>query len=364
MQEVLIIGGGIIGCAIARELAKEGSQVTLFEAGNQVGREASGAAIGVLIYSPTNSNPKAWHSLANQSLLAHRKLRDQLQKELNPAPEWFWPGRLNAVTSQGGEIYSKERLNRDILLTGEGKWLKQEEIHELEPALGDDVLGGSFTPNQGWVNPGRLTDALAESAKQYGVKFEFQAKIEGLILEGARVVGVRAKGKEIRAKNIVIAAGAWSGMIDPRVKMPVEPVRGQAIYFDLDKKVPIRHLIQGSGIYMIPYEQGILIGATQERVGFDRRNTAGDVIRLIQKGIKILPLLEDVSWEKIHVRYGFRPGTPDAIPIIGPDRNYKGLFWATGHFKSGILLAPITATLITQLILENKTSELLTSIRN
>ena len=355
MSNIIIIGGGIIGCALARELAKRGANVTLLEARSGLAQEASGAAVGTLSYSPSSGMPEAWHLLAAPSLAAHRALSDALAKEVSDPPRWHWPGRLSLATNNKAEKYTRKRVKEDLALGDASEWLDKQTIHQREPALGSRVQGGSFKPGHGWVNAPQLTQALAKAAQQHGATFLLNSPVERLLWASERVIGVEAAGKTWYADHIVMAAGAWSGQLDPRLTVPIEPVRGQALHLDLTgTSAPqplIHHLVSGSSIYIIPEKNGVTIGSTHEKVGFTRAITAGGIAKLLTNAITLLPALLHADWARARLWSGFRPATPDKIPILGPDPRFHGLWWATAHFRSGILLAPVTAKLLADAML-------------
>jgi glycine oxidase len=366
INTIIIIGGGIIGCALARELARRGAQVTLLEARSAVGQEASGAAVGTLSYSPSASMPAGWHLLASQSLEAHRALSEQVAKEVPNPPRWHWPGRLSVASTNNAEKNSRTRLKADLALGDVGEWLNKRPIHEREPMLGGRVQGGSFKPGQGWVDAPHLTKALAEAAQHYGAMIHLNRPVKRILWEGTgsaksgkRVVGVETAGSGALwyADHVIIAAGAWSGGLDSELALPPDtifPVRGQALHLDMSEtSAPtplIRHLISGNGIYMIPEANGVTIGATHKKIGFQRGNTAGGLAKLLGNAISLVPILAEADWAEARIWSGFRPATPDKVPILGPDPRFDGLWWATGHFRSGILLAPVTATLLADAI--------------
>jgi glycine oxidase len=348
----LIIGGGIIGAAIARELARRGVSVTLLEAGAAVAQEASGAAVGTLSYSASAPMSAGWHTLASQSMAAHHALRDALTQEIPNAPLWHFRGRFNVATTNAAEKNARDRLKADLARGMSGEWLDKAAIHAREPALAPAVQGGSFREGQGWVDAPALTRALVESACAAGATLITSFRVTQLLWEQQRVVGVAdAEGRTVRGDGVIIAAGAWSGAVDERVSLPLTPVRGQAITVALDGEPPIEHLISGNGIYMIPDAEGVTIGATHEEVGFQRGVTVGGVGRLLQNALVLVPALGKGDYARLKAWSGFRPATPDKTPVVSADPRAEGLWWATGHFRSGVLLAPITANLLANAIL-------------
>lgn len=362
-MNILIIGGGIIGCAIARELARRGASVTVIEAQSDIAQEASGAAVGTLSYSPSSPMPEGWHWLARQSLAAHRGLQKLLATEIETLPDWHFPGRLNVATTNAAEKNARMRLKADEKAVGldtaekaQWRWLDKAEIHTLEPSLAPAVQGGSFNPNQGWVDAPTLTRALAESAYRARAVFRNNTTVEGFWVGGhptPMVMGVATNRGAIRADVTIVTAGAWAGELDERFALPIVPVRGQALHIPLPTEPPIRHLISGNGIYMIPDGAGVTVGATHEEVGFTRGVTVGGVGKLLQYALQLVPDIGEGDYSYLRAWSGFRPATPDKTPILGADPRAKGLWWATGHFRSGILLAPVTATIIADAILED-----------
>lgn len=308
--------------------------------------------------------PEGWHWLAKQSIAAHRALQESLATEIETPPAWHFPGRLNVATTNAAEKNARMRLRADEKAMGldveekaQWRWLDKAEIHTLEPALAPAVQGGSFNPYHGWVDAPILTRALAESAYRAKALFRNNTTVEGFWVGGyptPMVMGVATNRGAIRADVTIITAGAWAGEIDERFALPISPIRGQALHIPLPTEPPIRHLMSGNGIYMIPDGQGVTIGATHEEVGFTRGVTVGGVGRLLQYALQLVPSVGEGDYNQLRAWSGFRPATPDKTPILGADPRAKGLWWATGHFRSGILLAPVTATLIADAILEDK----------
>jgi len=263
--------------------------------------------------------------------------------------------------SQESEDNLRKHLKQDLEAGHPGKWLNKKQVHELEPALAGKILGAVLKAEDGEVDPGQLTRSLKESAEKSGAKFLFNTVVEKILVEDKTAQGVIASGKKYFAKHVVVAAGAWSGHLDPAQEVDVEPVRGQALHIPFEGTLPIRHIVFGKGIYLVPRDGGISVGATHEHVGYDKSLTVSGIAKLTHRAIQLIPRLGDADWKNVRAWSGLRPGNPQGNPIIGPAKNAKNLWWATGHYTHGILLAPITAKIISEGIICQKETDLYTT---
>lgn len=353
--DVLIVGGGVIGCAIAYYLAKEGAQVLLVEK-DQIGSQASRAAAGTLTPLADASGPGPLLELSLTSLRLFPLLVQELKEESGIEIEYSPGGIL--YLSLGDE---EEELKKSFVWQKDHgikvKWLSSQEAHQLEPALSSDVQGGIHALEEAQVNPLRLTQAFAQAAANRGATIQLGGKATGLVTRDSRVIGVRLLDNELLAGHVILATGAWSGIwkewLGPRV--PVFPVRGQILAFQL-MPVPLRHPIHaGVQGYLVPRPYGdILVGSTLEEVGFDLRVTAAAMAHLSNVAVRTVPALANATFREAWV--SFRPGTPDGLPILGPLPDWQGLTLACGHYRKGILLSPITGQLISELLLKGSTT--------
>jgi glycine oxidase len=226
----------------------------------------------------------------------------------------------------------------------DAEWLPPSGCRELEPGLGAGGRGGVFAPHEAAVDPRALTAALAEALAHAGGRIEI-AEVDGAILDGDRLAGVRtADGADHRAANVVLAAGSWSAAewLPAKARPEVRPVKGQVLTLAGPASRPVcERIVAGERFYAVPRADGrLVVGATMEELGFDARVTAGGVLDLLREAYRALPEIAEL--ELVEALAGLRPATPDNLPLIGPGA-IEGLVLATGHFRNGILLAPLTA---------------------
>jgi len=235
----------------------------------------------------------------------------------------------------------------------EVSWLRGGEARDKEPYLNPRIPAAVWSPNDHQVDNRKLTAALATAAEATGARLHPNTPVDGIVVEEDRARGVTLDGEERDADVIVLAAGAWSRTIDglePAAQPPVRPIKGQMLALQMDPDAPLlRHVLWAPGIYMVPRADGrLLIGATVEEKGFDDAITAGGLYALLDAAWRAVPGIEELPIVETWV--GFRPGSRDDAPILGPGP-VDNLIYATGHHRNGILLAPLTADLISRFIL-------------
>jgi glycine oxidase len=342
--KVLVVGGGIIGCATAVELARAECRVTVFERATP-GAEASSAAAGLL--APIDDSAET--SFARLALASWRLYPDvvrDLQERTGIDVEYVTRGTIYPT--------SAAQKQRDV-----GAWadikefgvelLEGEDVHRLEPALSSTIRHAIFVKGDHWLNNQRLVLAYAQAAAAAGVELKTGCNVSRLIVEGGRVRAVVTEGERIDGDAVLLAAGAWSGelMAGLGLSFRIEPRRGQMIALAHVPPV-VTHCVHGE-IYLVPRPSGeLLVGATVERAGFQRAVTAEGIAGLLHAAIELVPSLRELPIARMWC--GFRPWAPDSLPVLGPWPGVDGLFVATGHFRNGILLAPITARIMTEWI--------------
>ena len=342
--DAVIAGGGLIGCAIALELSRTGLRVALFEA-REPGREASWASAGILSPAPESSAMIAMVLLGQASMALYPDFIALVEETSGLSTGYRPKGTLQALFSR----HAKEELNTIIALH-HGLGLKAEaisaaEARELEPAISEEVEAAALRPDEASVDNRLLSAALLEAAKRGGAQISAASPVQSIWRENSHCRGVKlAGGERISARHTIIAAGCFSSQISGVEEFaPVRPAKGQMLSLRCEA-ARIERVLWSERIYLVPRNDGrILAGATVEYVGFDKTVTASGIHANLDAAIELVPALAAARVEEVWA--GLRPDTPDHLPIIGPT-DVEGLLIATGHFRSGVLLTPVTAKLI------------------
>ena len=352
MHDVVVIGGGVIGGAVAHALALAGLSVALVER-ERVGSGASSAAFGILQPQAQPDCPPPLLSLWRAALAQYPAFVERLEGDSGLGVEFRVEGRLLVALDEAREDELRRFQTVQHAVNMQAEWLTASQLRQLEPALTARVRGGLHLTEQRLVDNIRLVQAVGLAAAQRGVTMMVGQPVTGLLVEGERAAGVLVGGEPVRADIVVNAAGCWAGLLDPRFPMPVRPVRGQGIALE-DVPTRFRHVVNGGRCSLVARHDGrLLVGTTHEpRAGFAATVTTEAVAALTTAAIELAPHLASRPFRSAWA--GLRPGTPDALPIIGQDERASGLLWATGHLGMGILLAPVTADLIVDLVLERR----------
>jgi glycine oxidase len=355
--DIIVVGAGVIGTAIARELGRRGAAVRVFE-GRTVGAGATQASAGVL--APFIEAPRAGPllDLAVRSLDMYDTYINELLEEAGVDVEYRRCGTLEvAVDDAAAEGLQRDAALRQLHVAFE--WLDQTGVRGLEPALPEAVRGALFIPIHGYVSARQLIEALSWAALRHGVVLETGRRIAAIQSLADCVEMTAEDGTRWSAAAAVLATGTWVGQlgVDELAARSVRPVRGQLIRLGW-RTEPIRRILWGRDCYIVPNRDGsILVGATVEEVGFDERTTAAGVRDLLDAACEFLPVAWGATFEE--ARVGLRPATSDGLPIIGPSVVLRGVTYATGHYRNGILLAPVTASLVSDWVLESRVDPLL-----
>jgi glycine oxidase len=352
--KIIIVGGGIIGCSCALELAKAGCAVTLLERATP-GAEASGAAAGLL--APLGeSADTAFAKLAIESWRRYPEVVRDLRERTGIDVEYVTHGTIYPLATAEDVRAAEARLRHEWAHeVGIQAW-DAGDIRSREPALSSEIRGAMFVRGDHWVNNQRLVVAYAQAAAAAGVALMTGAAVSRVLVEDGHARGVVVEGERYEADAVLLAAGAWTGALAASFggKLRIEPRRGQMIALSHVPPV-ITHAIHGDDVNLVPRPSGeLLIGATVERVGFQRAVTAGAVAGLLTAAMALVPALANRPISRTW--YGFRPWAPDSLPILGPWPGVEGLFVATAHYRNGILLAPITARLMTEMMTHGQPS--------
>ena len=331
--DVIIVGGGIIGLALSMALRKRGASVLVVERG-EPGREASYAAGGMLVDCPLET-PPVLQELATASARMYPEFAHELELE---------SGMKVDLRDQGTILFpSSERPPRPEFADTS---LRIEALAELEPVLAN-IQQLAFYLKERSVDPRALSAAAWKAAKNRGVDFSSGDPVTRVNISDARITGVTTAKTSFLAPKVVNCAGAWSGQIGPHA-FPTRPVKGQMLCLAMPSRTLLKHVIRTPKVYLIPRSDGrLLVGATVEEAGFDKRVDMETIQRLHRAALEVAPQLAEARF--LDNWAGLRPGTPDALPILGATAT-PGYYVAAGHFRDGILLAPVTASVMSAVI--------------
>ncbi|MBF0141879.1 MAG: glycine oxidase ThiO [Magnetococcales bacterium] len=337
-----------MGCAVAHRLLEAGWRVTLLER-SLPGAESSAAAAGILGAQSEVSEDGPFLELC----LASRERYRQFARELEEATD------ISVGYEASGVLEVALNPAEGRLAAGRAEWmlarglrvelLDREEARRLEPALTTAMVGANFYPEDHQVDPVALSRAQASLVARLGGKFLSGSHVQGVAVVADRVEGVRLGGATLGADVVVVAGGAWSTLLDglPPLRTWVKPMSGQILQW-ITRPPLFRHVVYGYKGYVVPRADGrVLLGSTLEDRGFDKAVTAAGLNRIVGMGLELVPALGEARWDQAWA--GLRPSTGDGRPILGRGP-LAGLFFATGHFRNGILLAPITGEIIRDLV--------------
>ena len=355
--DVVIVGGGIVGGSIAFDLARRNLRVAVLDR-QELMREASWAAAGMLSPAPDSSAAIPLVPLGRASLALYPKFVDAVEDASGLRTGYRTGGAIEIICHGDAEreLSTLVALHHGLGLACEP--LPLDEAMKMEPALGRDARAAAFLPDECSIEPRALTAAVLVAAESAGAALCPGVEVTSLVLSEKKCAGVKTSSGEIfHAEQVVLAAGCWSSQIPEAAPYaPTLPVRGQMAalrHFG----TPIQHVLRSERGYLVPRglqsPQTLVVGSTIENAGYEKRVTSGGIEKILSAANELAPELETA--EIIETWCGLRPGTPDQLPILGPV-DVDGLVFATGHYRNGILLAPITAKLIGEWIAERRTS--------
>ncbi|MEY3283874.1 MAG: hypothetical protein RIR86_1887 [Acidobacteriota bacterium] len=353
--DLLIIGGGVIGCSIAWQAARRGLRVQVIERG-EIGREAVYAAGGMLAPLAEADRDDPFLRLCRQSRSLYPGFASDLCAATGIDVEYRTEGTLYLSLQKDDDEELESRYHWQSAARLKIERLTAAQVLAAEPALNSAVRWALRFPDDHQVNNRRLIRALHAAALAAGVEIVTQTAVLNLVCAdsatGSTVTGVLTDRGLFEAPQVVLAAGCWSGQI--HASSPVLPVRGQMIAVEMAAPL-LRHVIYSCRGYLVPRLDGrVIAGSTTELVGYDRRTTAGGMATIINNGTEMIPSF--ATRPIIETWAGLRPRVADQLPSIGPDPLVDGLYHATGHYRNGILLAPLTGQLIADLVTGSKPS--------
>ena len=365
-KNIIIIGGGVIGLGIGWQLTKVGASVTIYER-DRVGKAASWAAAGMLApLAEAHLEEPELLELGRKSLTLYPQWVETLEADAQMSIDYRVEGTLIVGFEpddrhQLSHLYAaQQHLGLDV------NWLTGREAREIEPALSPRVTAAIHCESDHQVDNRLMVKALQCAYLTSGGLLYENSSVESIVIENGTTTGVQTQEGFKACDAVVLAAGCWSaqfGGLPDAIRPPIRPVKGQMLALQMEEGVYIRTVIRAvrarysTSVYLVPRNDGrLIVGATSEEMGFDTRLTAGGVFELLRgaweavPGVYELPILE--TWT------GLRPGSRDNAPILGKTP-VENLIYATGHYRNGILLTPITAYEITKLILTDETSEII-----
>jgi len=352
---VVIIGAGVVGLGIGWQLAGRAS-VTILDRG-KAGGGASDAAAGMLAACcEAEPGEEALVALGRESQARWPAFATELFQASGVDVDLRQEGTLVLALTADDQAEIAHRLEFQRQLDLPLEWLPAAQTRAREPRLAGKIAGALFSPQDHQVDNRKLTKALRIAAEGAGVKILEHRPVKEIVVQGGRAKGVKLDDGTIAAADtVVLAAGAWSrgiGGLPPDRRPPVRPVKGQMLALRMDPSAPLlSHVLWAPGAYLVPRRDGrLIIGATAEEKGFDASVTAGGLLTLLEAAWRAVPAVEELPVEEIWV--GHRPGSRDDAPILGRGP-LEGLFYATGHYRNGILLAPVTADAMARLILDD-----------
>ena len=350
MSDFVIVGGGVIGLMLARELAKANAEITLIER-KICAKESTWAGGGIVSPLYPWRYPEPVTQLATWSQSSYVHLAQELLEETGLDPELRQKGMfMVAVDDQSYALEWAEKFHRPL------RKVDAAFLYEQEPNLAPGLSDALWMPEVSSIRNPRLGQSLRLSLKQMdNVTLLENQEVCNFKCEGNRVLGVHTAEGLVTGDQVVVAAGAWSGDLLSKVgvELPVEPVHGQMMLFKADQGV-VNRVVLKSGRYVIPRNDGrVLVGSTLERIGFKKRTTDEAAQSLYETAIGIIPMLENYQVE--HHWSGLRPGSPKGIPFIGAVPPFENLHVNAGQFRNGLVLAPASTRLLADLLLQRET---------
>lgn len=359
-DRVLIVGAGIVGLGIGWQLARQGIQVCVVDA-HEAGHGASSAAAGMLAATAeVNFEEDALLELNHLSASMYPAFVELLEQESGEHVDFRTFGSLVIGLDRDDTEALQRLLHYQHSKHLPAELLSGEQARELEPALAPGVHSAVWCAHDHQVDPVRLIVALCAALRAAGGTLREHAPVERLWVEQGRCVGVQLEGGErLEAERVVVAAGAWTrgiGGVERRQLPRIRPVRGQMLALDMEDAPLCTRVIRAPDAYMVPRSNGeLIIGATMEERGFDGRQTAGGLFELLRGAWETMPGIYDLPWLRSWT--GFRPMSLRNEPVLGVSPHIRDLWFATGHGRNGVLLAPVTAVHMTTSLIKGALHE-------
>jgi glycine oxidase len=359
-RDIVVVGAGVVGCAVAYELARRGASVELVD-DRPAGSGATQASAGMLAPFLEAREPGPLLDLTARGLQRYDEFVARVSADSAVAVKYQRSGTLE-VALQESTVRGLSELATTLHRRGVScEWHDAAAVRALEPAISSLALGGLLIPDHGAVLAHELTRALVVGARRHGAQVIERGRARRISTQAGEV-RVETERGSLTADAVVIAAGSWSGQIEidgARTRVPVTPIRGQLLHLTWADDPPSR-VLWSEHCYVVPWaDQTVLVGATVEDAGFDERTTVEGVRRLLDASCDLLPGSCRATFTA--ARVGLRPSTPDHLPVIGWSPSSPTVMYATGHYRNGVLLAPLTAELVADAMLDGRIDPLLES---
>jgi glycine oxidase len=358
-NDVIIVGGGLIGCAIALRLAQNKTRVTVFER-TEPGCEASSAGAGMIAPQGETLDPDAFYDLCAASRDLYPEFVAEIEDASGQSVNFVHRGSLMVAADEPGRVELKRIYDRQTSAGLPLQRLSAEEAHRACPGLSPEILEAVVVPGDHWLDNEALARSLHAACLSAGVIFRLHTVVNRFVAHKNRVEAIEAVADGQPAPSyhsaaaFVLAAGAWSGhaVASLELHLPVVPCRGQMIELDGAGDFPVT--VRAGHYYIVPRSNGrIVAGSTMEYVGYDKQVTGEGLLSILHGVSTFVSVLK--QWRFRRAWAGLRPDTKDHRPVLGLGR-FENLIFATGHFRNGILLTPVTARLISDLLLSGSTS--------
>lgn len=350
--DVILVGAGIIGCSVARELARRRLRVLVLDR-QEPGKEASWAAAGMLTPAAESSEALPLVPFARASLALYNGFIEQIEQTTGRKTDYRRDGALEIFFGDGADERLAHWLSAVRGMGFQPQPLRAAELRRMEPMLAADASAGALLADEGAVDNRLLSEAVAEAARREGAELRSGEEVVRILSASGRAGGVETRRERLTAKHVVLAAGCFTAQIEGAGRYaPTIPARGQMAALR-PGTMPVRRVLRGPA-YLVPREDGRLVaGATVEHVGYEKAVTAAGITRVLSDAVRMIPSLAGAPI--VETWSGLRPDTPDHLPVLGPT-DLEGLWFATGHFRNGILLAPATAQALGEWITEGRTA--------
>ena len=361
VSDVLVLGAGVIGAAVAGELATRGARVRLLDP-RTPGQGATQASAGMLAPHTEARTPESFAALCVEALDCYDGFVAGVRRDTDQPFEYTRCGTVEVALAADTAGHLRREADRLSGVAGLGaRWVDAAELSAAEPSLSPHAAGALIVGTQGFVAVPPFLSAVVSAARRRGVRIHTGVTASAIV-RGASNLRVETSHGEHTAGHVIVCAGSWSTNItvDGEPTVPVRPVRGQLLHIRPRQPLTSR-ILWGPRCYLVPWSDGsILVGATVEEAGYDERTTLEGVAQLTAAAIELVPSLADAAL--VGARVGLRPATPDGLPVIGPWRHDPRIVFATGHYRNGVLLAPITAAMVADLVIDGRAHRALSGL--